>query len=61
MGVANALPQLIEKVPKLINEFCAKIDSLLPKLLAAGIGVIVTLGMGIIQSIRLSLQMLEKL
>ena len=45
------MPQLIEKVPKLINEFCAKIDSLLPKLLAAGIGVIVTLGMGIIQSI----------
>ena len=50
-GIANSLPMLIEQVPKLINEFCDNIDTLLPQILLTGLKIILALAEGIITSI----------
>lgn len=50
-GIIEAVPQLIDKIPFIINKLITAITTNLPKLLAAGIEIIVKLGAGLIVAI----------
>ena len=50
-GLVNALPQLIDKAPVIIGQLASAIISNLPKILAAGVKIIVILASGLVSAV----------
>lgn len=50
-GLVNALPQLVAKIPVIIDKLLSAILGNLPKLLSAGVQLIISLGSGLIKAI----------
>lgn len=60
-GIAQAMPAIIQNVPAIVTNIAGLINDNAPKILAAGVNIIVTLAKGLIQAIPVIIQNLPQI